>query len=65
MATVLSLSYDEEAYAKTPPNERALFIYEWLRNLEDDVPSLSKVRSSSLGSRKLALAAVLFSPVLQ
>ena len=39
-----TLTYDEEDYGRTPPNQKAIFIYEWLRNLEDNITTVKKVR---------------------
>lgn len=39
-----TLIYDEEEYGRTPPNQKAIFIYEWLRNLEDNITTVKKVR---------------------
>ena len=39
-----TLNYDEEDYGRTPPNQKAIFIYEWLRNLEDNITTVKKVR---------------------
>lgn len=38
-----TLLYSEEEYGRTPKNHKSIFIYEWLRNLEDNVPVASKV----------------------
>ncbi|XP_027038809.1 HEAT repeat-containing protein 5B-like [Pocillopora damicornis] len=37
-----TLTYDEEDYGRTPPNQKAIFIYEWLRNLEDNITTVKK-----------------------
>lgn len=42
-ATEPILVYSEEKYGKTEQNKKAIFIYEWLRNLEDNLSSASKV----------------------
>lgn len=39
-----TLVYNEEEYGRTPPNQKAIFIYEWLRNLEDNITTAKKVR---------------------
>ena len=39
-----TLTYDEEDYGRTPPNQKAIFMYEWLRNLEDNITTVKKVR---------------------
>jgi hypothetical protein len=44
---VLSLLYNEEEFAKTPKNQKEIFIYEWLRNLENDLSNVSRVRTLS------------------
>ena len=41
--SITMLPYNVGEYARTPPNERPIFIYEWLRNLEEDMPTVSKV----------------------
>ena len=41
-----TLVYNEEEYGRTPANQKSIFIYEWLRNLEDDIPHVSKVTST-------------------
>ena len=38
-----ALVYNEEDYGRTPTNQKAIFIYEWLRNLEDNIFCASKV----------------------
>ena len=38
-----SLVYNEEEYGRTPQNQKAIFIYEWLRNLEDNITTVKKV----------------------
>ena len=38
-----SLVYSEEKYGKTEQNKKAIFIYEWLRNLEENLSSAGKV----------------------
>ena len=38
-----TLVYNEEAYGRTPANQKSIFIYEWLRNLEDNIFRASKV----------------------
>lgn len=38
-----TLLYSEEEYGRTPKNHKSIFIYEWLRNLEDNIPVASKV----------------------
>lgn len=38
-----TLLYNEEEYGRTPKNHKSIFIYEWLRNLEDNIPVASKV----------------------
>lgn len=37
-----TLVYNEEAYGRTPANQKSIFIYEWLRNLEDNIFRASK-----------------------
>ncbi|CAH3014392.1 unnamed protein product [Porites evermanni] len=39
-----TLLYSEEEYGRTPKNHKSIFIYEWLRNLEDNVPVASKAQ---------------------
>ena len=39
-----TLVYNEEEYGRTPKNQKAIFIYEWLRNLEDNITTIKKVR---------------------
>ena len=41
-----TLVYNEEEYGRTPTNQKAIFIYEWLRNLEDNITAAKKVRLS-------------------
>ena len=41
-----TLVYNEEEYGRTPANQKAIFIYEWLRNLEDNITTVKKVRLS-------------------
>ena len=41
-----TLIYNEEEYGRTPTNQKAIFIYEWLRNLEDNIATVKKVRLS-------------------
>ena len=41
-----TLVYNEEEYGRTPANQKSIFIYEWLRNLEDDISRVSKVTST-------------------
>ena len=41
-----TLTYNEEEYGRTPANQKAIFIYEWLRNLEDNITTVKKVRFS-------------------
>lgn len=43
-----TLTYDEEDYGRTPPNQKAIFIYEWLRNLEDNITTVKKVRQQEV-----------------
>lgn len=38
-----TLLYSEEEYGRTSINHKSIFIYEWLRNLEDNIPVASKV----------------------
>ena len=38
-----TLLYSEEEYGRTSKNHKSIFIYEWLRNLEDNIPVASKV----------------------
>ncbi|PFX25411.1 HEAT repeat-containing protein 5B [Stylophora pistillata] len=42
-----TLIYDEEEYGRTPPNQKAIFIYEWLRNLEDNITTVKKTEVKS------------------
>lgn len=41
-----TLVYNEEEYGHTPTNQKAIFVYEWLRNLEDNITTVKKVRGS-------------------
>lgn len=35
--------YNEEEHAKTPKKQKEIFIYEWLRNLENDLSNSTRV----------------------
>ncbi|XP_015763644.1 PREDICTED: HEAT repeat-containing protein 5B-like isoform X1 [Acropora digitifera] len=39
-----ALVYNEEDYGRTPTNQKSIFIYEWLRNLEDNIFCASKAQ---------------------
>jgi len=54
-----TLVYNEEEYGRTPKNQKAIFIYEWLRNLEDNITTVKKVR---LSEENLSLILLFFEP---
>lgn len=44
-----TLVYNEDEYGRTPTNQKSIFIYEWLRNFEDNICRVSKVTSVIVG----------------
>jgi len=54
-----TLVYNEEEYGRAPKNQKAIFIYEWLRNLEDNIATVKKVR---LSEENLSLILLFFEP---